>query len=296
MPEIHPTAVVDPAARLGAGVRVGPHSVIGPDVVIGDSTVIQNGVTFTGFTTIGRRCEFYTGCVIGAIPQDLKYHGERTTVEIGDDNVFREHANVHAGTAGGGGATRIGNNNLFMVGSHVGHDVLIGNHCIIANLCLLGGHVVVEDYVNIGGHSGVHHFTTLGKYCMIAGTTRITSDVPPFLTVASTRSSRQEVRMVNGVGLKRRGFTEEHIRSLKTAYMNLFSRRARASGVPIIETIYKLKGQEPDENVLYLCDFLLRSFECGRRGRYLESLRGTPPAQQPPQPDHSNESDGSNRS
>lgn len=273
MPEVHSTAIVDARARLGSGVRVGPYSVIGPDVVVGNETVIHNGVTITGHTTIGRRCEIHTGSVIGSSPQDLKYRGERTTVVIGDDNVFREHTSVHAGTSGGGGVTRIGNGNLVMVGSHIGHDVIVGNHCILANLCLLGGHVVLEDYVNIGGHTGVHHFTTLGKHCMIAGMTRVTSDVPPFLTIASTRSTRQEVRMVNGVGLERRGFTAEQIRNLKNVYMRLFSRRARASGVPIIETIQTIKRENPDENVLYLCDFLLRSFECGRKGRYLESLR-----------------------
>ena len=141
----------------------------------------------------------------------------------------------------------------------------------------LAGHVVLEDYVTVGGHVGIHHFTTLGKYSMVGGCTRINTDVPPFMTVAGTRSSRQEVRMVNGVGLQRRGFTEEQIRNLKSAFMRLFSRRARASGVPITRTIHHLKAETGDENVQYLCDFLLRSFECGRKGRYLESLRLTAP-------------------
>jgi UDP-N-acetylglucosamine acyltransferase len=271
--DIHPLAVVDSAARVGHGVRIGPFCVIGPDVTIGDGCVLHNNVTVIGHTIIGRNCEFFPGCILGARPQDLKYKGEDTTLEIGDHNVFREQITAHPGTAGGGGVTRIGDHNLLMVGIHIGHDVIIGSHCILANLCLLAGHVVLEDYVTVGGHVGVHHFTTIGKYAMVGGMTKIASDVPPYLTVAGTRSSRQEVRMVNGVGLKRRGFTEEQIRVLKSAFMRLYSRRARTGGVPITRTIHELKAESKNEHVQYLCDFLLRSMECGRQGRYLESLR-----------------------
>lgn len=279
--EIHSTAVIEPGARLGRGVRVGPYTCIGPDVVVGDDTVIHNHVTLTGRTRIGRGCIIYPGCVLGCPPQDLKYRGEPTTLEIGDGNTFREQVTAHPGTAGGGGVTRIGNDNLLMAGAHIGHDVIIGNHCILANLCLLAGHVVLEDYVTIGGHVGVHHFTTLGKYSMVGGMTKIAADVPPFLTVAGTRSSRQEVRMVNGVGLQRRGFSEEQIRSLKSAFMRIFSRRARLRGVPINLAVHELRAETLDPNVIYLCDFLLRSFECGRQGRYLESLRSASPYARP---------------
>jgi UDP-N-acetylglucosamine acyltransferase len=270
---IHPLALVEEGARLGRGVQVGPFSLIGARVVLGDGCIVQNNVTIQGHTSIGERCEFYPGCVIGAKPQDLKFHGEDTRIEIGDDNVFREQVTAHPGTEGGGGVTRIGNHNLFMAGTHIGHDVIIGDHCILANLCLLAGHVLIEDYATIGGHVGVHHFTTIGKHSMIGGMTKIAADVPPFLTVAGTRSSRQEVRMVNGVGLKRRGFNEEQIRRLRVAFMRLFSRRARASGVPITRAVAELRAETNDENVIYLCDFLSRAFECGRHGRYLESLR-----------------------
>jgi UDP-N-acetylglucosamine acyltransferase len=284
MREVHPLAVVDPAARIGRGARIGPFSCIGPAVTVGDGTVIHNHVAITGRTTLGRDCEVYPGCVLGCPPQDLKYRGEPTTLEIGDRNVFREQVTAHPGTAGGGGVTRIGDDNLFMAGVHVGHDVLIGNHCILANLCLLAGHVVLEDYATIGGHVGVHHFTTLGKYCMVGGMTKIAADVPPFLTVAGTRSSRQEVRMVNGVGLIRNGFSEEQVRALKTAFMRIYSRRARARGVPITRVVHELRAEALDENVIYLCDFLLRSFECGRQGRYLESLRAMSPFTRPAGP------------
>jgi len=274
---VHALAVVEPGARIGRGVRIGPFSYVGADVSIGDGTVIHNHVSLTGRTSLGRNCIVYPGCVLGCPPQDMKYRGEPTTLEIGDDNVLREQVTAHPGTAGGGGVTRLGNGNLLMAGVHVGHDVIMGNHCILANLCLLAGHVVIEDYVTIGGHAGVHHFATLGKYSMVGGMTKIAADVPPFLTVAGTRSSRQEVRMVNGVGLARRGFSEEQIRALKSAFMRVFSRRARGRGVPISQAVHELRAESLDENVLYLCDFLLRSFECGRQGRYLESLRPTLP-------------------
>lgn len=270
---VHQTAIVAEGARLGPGTVVGPYCVIGRLVELGPECVLHNNVTITGRTRIGDQCQFYPYSVIGAPPQDLKYRGEETELVIGHRNVFREHATAHPGTHGGGGVTRVGDDNLFMAGVHVGHDVMIAHHCVLANLCLLAGHVVIEDYVWIGGHVGVHHFVTIGKHAMIAGMTKIASDVPPFMTVAGTRTSRQETRAVNGVGLKRRGFTEEQILRLKQAYMRLFSRRARASGVPIIQTIAELRATSDDENVLYLCDFLLRSFECGRKGRYLESLR-----------------------
>lgn len=279
--EVHPLAVVDPAARIGRGVRIGPFCVVGPGVSIGDNTILHNHVTLTGRTSVGRECVVYPGCVLGCPPQDMKYRNEPTTLEIGDRNIFREQVTAHAGTLGGGGVTRLGNNNLLMAGVHVGHDVIIGNHCILANLCLLAGHVVLEDHVTIGGHVGVHHFATLGKHSMVGGMTKIAADVPPFLTVAGTRSSRQEVRMVNGVGLQRRNFSEDQIRSLKSAFMRVFSRRARARGVPITRVVHELRAESLDPNVIYLCDFLLRSFECGRQGRYLESLRTTPAQARP---------------
>ncbi len=274
---IHPMSAVDPAARLGREVYVGPFCVIGPNVILGARCRLHNNVTITGNTRVGDDNEFFPGCTLGCKPQDLKFHGEHTTLEIGHRNVFREAVTAHPGTAGGGSVTRVGNDNLFMAGIHIGHDVVVGNHCILANSCLLAGHVVLEDYVTLGGLVGVHHFTTVGKHAMVGGMTKVAADVPPFLTAAGTRSSRQEVRMVNGVGLQRRGFTQDEIRNLKSAYVRLFSRRARASGVPIIRTIQDIKREGPDKNVTYLCDFLLRSFECGRQGRYLESLRTTPP-------------------
>ncbi len=279
---IHPMAVVHPSATLGKDVRVGPFCVVDEHVKLGDGCHLHNNVTITGHTTVGEGTQFFPGCIIGAAPQDLKYRGGPTTLEIGKHNVFREYVTAHPGTEVGGGVTRIGDRNLFMGAIHIGHDVIIGSNCILANEVLLAGHVVIEDCVTIGGHTGVHHFTSIGKYAMVGGMTKVTSDVPPFLTVASTRSTRQEVRAVNGVGLKRNKFTEAEILRLKQAYMRMFSRRARSSGVPITDTIQNILAETNDENVKYLCNFLLRSFECGRRGRYLESLRNSESLNPPP--------------
>ncbi len=279
---IHPMAVVHPGATVGTNVHVGPFCVVDEHVQLGDGCHLHNNVTITGHTSVGEGTSFFPGCIIGAAPQDLKYRGGPTTLEIGKRNIFREYVTAHPGTEVGGGVTRIGDNNLFMGAIHIGHDVIIGNNCILANEVLLAGHVVIEDNVTIGGHTGVHHFTSIGKHAMVGGMTKVTSDVPPFLTVASTRSTRQEVRAVNGVGLKRSNFSEAEILRLKQAYMRMFSRRARSSGVPITDTIQDILAKTDDDNVKYLCSFLLRSFECGRRGRYLESLRNNesknPPA------------------
>lgn len=268
-------AVVHPAASIGEDVHIGPFCVVGEHVRLGDGCHLHNNVTIAGHTTVGAHTVFFPGCIIGAAPQDLKYRGGPTKLEIGEHNIFREYVTAHPGTEVGGGITRLGNHNLFMGAIHIGHDVFIGDHCILANEVLLAGHVVIEDHVTIGGHTGVHHFTSIGKLAMVGGMTKVTSDVPPFLTVASTRSTRQEVRAVNGVGLKRNNFSEEEILRLKQAYMRMFSRRARSSGIPITDTIQAILAETNDENVKYLCAFLLRSFECGRRGRYLESLRNT---------------------
>jgi len=270
---IHPMAYVHPGATIAGDASIGPFCVVGENVRIDAGCQLHNHVTVVGHTTVAAHTTFFPGCVIGAIPQDLKYRGGATKLEIGSHNIFREYVTAHPGTEVGGGLTRIGDHNLLMGAIHIGHDVIIGDHCILANEVLLAGHVVIEDHVTIGGHTGIHHFTSIGKHAMVGGMTKVTSDVPPFLTVASTRSTRQEVRAVNGVGLKRNNFSEEEILSLKKTYMRLFSRRARSSGVPITDTIHTILSETNDKNVEYLCSFLLRSFECGRRGRYLESLR-----------------------
>jgi hypothetical protein len=183
---------------------------------------------------------------------------------------------VHPGTGNGGGVTSIGDGNLFLIGVHIAHDCHVGSHCIMANGVQFGGHVHVEDHVNMGGQCGVHHFVTIGKHAFVGGMTRVSADVPPFMVVVAARGNRTEVRMVNGVGLKRSGYTEADIAALKSAYMRIFARRARLSGVGIHERVQRILDTELNPHVRYLCDYLLRSFAHGRHGRYLESLRADP--------------------
>jgi len=271
---IHPTAIVSPGARIGYGVEIGAYSFIGPHVVLGEGCKLHHHATVEGHTTLGERCEVYPQTVLGTPPQDLKFSGERTTLEIGRKNIFREMVTAHPGTGNGGGVTRVGDHNLFLIGVHIAHDCHIGNHCIIANYVQFAGHVHVEDHVNMGGHCAAHHFVTIGKHAFVGGMTRVSADVPPFMIVVAARGNRTEARMVNGVGLQRSGFTYEDIAALKDAYMRLFSRKARMSGTGIRERVQELLQMKPlNTHVKYLAEFLMRSFEQGRNGRYLESLR-----------------------
>ena len=274
---IHPTAIVQPGATLGEGVEVGPFSYIGENVSLGDGCRIHHHATIDGYTTLGKNCEVFPQALVGLQPQDLKFRGERTELIIGDGNTIRELVTIHPGTENGGGITRIGNGNLLLVCVHVAHDCHIGNHCIIANYVQFAGHVHVEDHVNMGGHSAVHHFVTIGKHAFIGGMTRVASDAPPFMVVVAARGTRSEIRMVNGVGLQRCGYTNEDIAELKTAFMKLYSRKARMDASPIRDRVMALL-EKPDlnDNVAYLCQFLMRSFDHGRHGRYLESLRPDP--------------------
>lgn len=274
---IHPTTIVSPGAEVGREVEIGPFSVIGPHVVLGDGCRLRHHVTIEGHTTLGEGCEVFPQAVIGTQPQDLKYAGERTTLEIGKRNTIREMVTIHPGTGNGGGVTRIGDDNFFLIGVHVAHDCQIGNRCVIANYVQFAGHVHLQDNVNMGGHCAVHHFVTVGKHAFVGGMTRVSSDVPPFMVVVAARGSRAEVRMVNGVGLQRSGYNYEDVGALKDAHMKLFSRRARLSGVGIQERVQAILDESPvNPHVEYLCKFLMRSFTQGRHGRYLESLRADP--------------------
>lgn len=274
---IHRTAIIAPEARIGREVEIGAFSVVGPHVELGDGCKVHHHVTIEGYTTLGEECVVFPQAVLGTQPQDIKYAGERTVLEIGGGNVFREMVTVHPGTGNGGGITKIGDNNLFLIGTHIAHDCRIGNHCILANYVQFAGHVHVEDHVNMGGHSAVHHFVTVGQHAFIGGMTRVTADVPPFVVVVAARGTRSEVRMINGVGLQRSGYSGEDINALKDAFMRIFARRARLSGVSIQDRVEAVLETDPvNRHVQYLGEFLLRSFAHGRNGRYLESLRSDP--------------------
>lgn len=218
---IHPSAIVSPLATIGRNVRIGPYCVVGANVVLGDDCVLHSHVVIEGHTTIGRGNEFFPFACIGGKTQDLKYIGEPTFLEIGDHNVFRENTTVHRGTHETL-PTRIGSHNLLLCYSHVAHDCQLGNHIILSNSVGLAGHCVLEDYVIVSGMAGAHQFVRMGKHSIIGGCAKVIQDVPPFMVVDGNPAT---TRGVNLVGMQRRGFAEEDIRALKTAYKKLFLKK-----------------------------------------------------------------------
>jgi UDP-N-acetylglucosamine acyltransferase len=212
---IDPRAIVSPQAELAADVDVGPFSIIGPGVRIGPGTVVGPHAVITGQTTLGADNHIYQFASLGDAPQDKKYAGEPTRLEIGDRNVFRESCTMNRGTTHDKGVTRIGDDNLFMAYSHVAHDCVVGSNTVFANCASLAGHVEIGDWVILGGLSAVHQHCKIGAHAFLAGGAIVTRDVPPYVMVAGNPSSPH---MVNSEGLKRRGFTEEQVRSVREAY------------------------------------------------------------------------------
>jgi UDP-N-acetylglucosamine acyltransferase len=221
---IDPRADVSPQAELAADVSVGPFSVIGAQVRIGPRSVIGPHAVVKGPTTIGADNQIFQFASIGDAPQDKKYKGEPTRLEIGDRNVFRESCTVNRGTAGGHGVTRIGNDNLFMAFSHVAHDCIIGDNTVFANCASLAGHVEVGDWVIIGGLSAVHQFAHIGAHAFLGGGSILSRDVPPYVMVAGNPAAPFSI---NAEGLKRRGFSEEQIRNIRDAYRILYRSELR---------------------------------------------------------------------
>ncbi len=216
---IHPSAIVDPAASLGEGVSIGPFCVIGPHVELGDGVRLVSHVAVDGRTRIGAGTEIYPFASIGHRPQDLKFHGEASELIIGARNQIREHVTMNPGTEGGGMITRVGDDGLFMMGSHVAHDCVVGDHIIMANNATLGGHVTLGDYVIIGGLSAVRQFVRIGAHAMIGGMSGVENDVIPFGLVMGDRA---RLAGLNLVGLERRGFKKDDIHALRAAYRMLF--------------------------------------------------------------------------
>src|SRR5512146_213318 len=219
MARIHPTALVDPGARLADDVEIGPYSVVGPDVAIGAGTVVGPHVVLVGRTTVVARNRFFQFSSIGEIPQDRKYGGEPTTTTIGDDNVFREFVSIHAGTAQDRGDTALGNGNLFLAYTHVAHDCVIGNFTTFSNNAQIAGHVAIGDYAVLGAYAGVHQFCRVGAHAMIAAGAIVLQDVPPYVTAAGYPAKPAGT---NSEGLRRRGFTAEEIAAIKRAYRTLY--------------------------------------------------------------------------
>ncbi len=220
---IHPTAIIDPGAELGRDVTVGPYAVIGPKVTIGDGCSVGAHALVESHVRMGKGNRLYPFAAVGGPPQDLKFRGEETWVEMGDNNIVREFATVNRGTAEGGGITRLGDNNMVMAYCHVAHDCHIGNRMIMANAATFAGHVTVEDGAIIGGLSAVHQFVRIGTLCIIGGMSGVSKDVPPYVTAAPGRQRKGDGLFgLNKIGLKRNRFPEETISALKRAYMMIF--------------------------------------------------------------------------
>ncbi|HLF58893.1 MAG TPA: acyl-ACP--UDP-N-acetylglucosamine O-acyltransferase [Alphaproteobacteria bacterium] len=220
MANIHPTAIVEPGASIGADVVIGPYCCIGSEVELGDRVRLHSHIVVTGRTKVGADTQIYPFASIGHPPQDLKYKGEPSALEIGRNNVIREHVTMNPGTEGGGMVTRVGDECLFMVGCHVAHDCRIGHHVILANNATLGGHVAIGDYAILGGLSAVHQFVRIGPHAMIGGMSGVEQDVIPY---GSVMGDRARLSGLNIIGLKRRGFSRDNIHALRTAYRLLFA-------------------------------------------------------------------------
>ncbi|MEN8170184.1 MAG: acyl-ACP--UDP-N-acetylglucosamine O-acyltransferase [Pseudomonadota bacterium] len=249
MSAIHPTAVIDPSAVIGSGVSIGPYSVIGPHVVIGDDSWIGPHVVINGPTSIGRENKIFQFASVGEVPQDLKFEGENTRLEIGDRNTIREFATINRGTGVGGGVTRIGNDNLLMAYIHIAHDCIIGNNVILSNNASLAGHVTVADDVILGGFTLVHQFCAVGQHVFAGMGSAIAKDVPPYLIVTGAPATPHGL---NKVGLKRRGFSEEQLRQLTRAYKVLYRQ-----GLSLDEAKQQLqKLGEEDDDIRLFSEFL----------------------------------------
>ena len=248
---IHPTAQIDPAAKLGANVSVGAYSVIGPDVEIGDGTQIAPHVVIQGPTRIGRNNRVASFASIGGDPQDKKYHGERGELIIGDDNLVREFVTINRGTGDGGGVTRIGNSNWIMAYVHIAHDCLVGSHTVFSNNATLAGHVEVGDHAILSGFAGVHQFCRVGAHAFVGMNCMVNGDVPPFVMMAADYG---RPRGINSEGLKRRGFSAERIAAIKRAYRALYLSKS-----PLEEARATLAGSaESEPDVRTMLEFIER--------------------------------------
>jgi UDP-N-acetylglucosamine acyltransferase len=220
MTEIHPTAIVDPRAELADDVVIGPFCVVGPRVELGAGVVLDAHVVVTGRTRVGDGCRVFSFACLGHRPQDMKWKGEETELEIGQGNQIREHVTMHPGTSGGGGITRVGSRGLFMAAIHVAHDCQIGDDVIMANNATLGGHVEIQDGAYLGGLCAIHQYVRIGRQAMIGGLAGVENDVIPYGTVLGNRA---DLNGLNIVGMRRRGFPREEINKLRTAYRLLFA-------------------------------------------------------------------------
>jgi len=233
---IHKTAIIDSKAKISSNVEVGPYVVIGPDVEIDVDVIIQSHVTITGFTKIGKKNIFYPNSSIGSDPQDLKYKGEKTSLIIGDGNTIREHVTINTGTIQGGGITKVGNNNLIMIGAHIAHDCNVGNNIVMANNSAIAGHAVIEDFVIIGAKCGIQQFVRIGKLAMIGGMTGVSRDVIPY---GVSTGNRNFLNGINIIGLRRIKTENKDIITLTEAYKEIFKTKSLNNNLNALNNKYK---------------------------------------------------------
>jgi UDP-N-acetylglucosamine acyltransferase len=242
MSEIDPRALVSSSARIGRGTRIAAFAVVGDGVELGEDCVVESHAVVRGPARIGQKNIFDSFCSVGGDPQDLKFSGEPTKLEVGDGNRFREFSTVSRGTTQGGGVTRIGSHNLFMAYSHIAHDCVVGSHTVFANGATLAGHVIIDDYANVGAFSPVHQFCRVGRYAYIGACTVITQDVPPFSRVVTERETH--CYGVNTVGLERRGFDRERLNTIESAFRLLL--RSKLNTSQALEQIRAQVNGSPD--------------------------------------------------
>ena len=249
---IHPSSVVDPRAKLHDGVKVGPFAVVGPNVEIGEDSEIGASANIGGWTTLGRENRVFPHACIGFEPQDLKFEGEESHLEIGDRNVIREFCTFNLGTSFGIGTTRVGSDNLFMAYCHLAHDCIIGDHVIFGNAATLAGHVIIEDWVNVGAFSGVEQYRRVGQHAFVAAYAGVTKDVAPYCTV---QGNHCQIFGLNTVGLKRRGFSAPALAELRRAFRILF--RSNLNTTQALEKIADEDFESPE--VATLVEFVRNS-------------------------------------
>jgi UDP-N-acetylglucosamine acyltransferase len=254
--QVHEQAIVAASAKVAAGVRVGAYAVIGEHVELDEGCVLHEHAVVQGPSKIGRYNVFYPFCVVGGDPQDLRFKGERTELVVGDGNTFREYVTITRGTVGGGGKTTVGSGSLFLASSHVGHDCRVGNHTLFVNGATLAGHVTVEDYATIGFQSPVHQFCRIGRYAYVGAATVITQDVPPFSRVVTERETKSYG--VNTIGLERKGFSEERLKTLQRAFRLLL--RSKMNTTQALAEMRKSFGESEDVQEL------IRFIETAERG------------------------------
>ena len=238
---IHKTAIINPKAKISSNVEIGPYSVIGPDVEIDSDVIIQSHVNITGHTKVSKKNIFYPMSSIGSNPQDLKYKGEKTSLIIGEGNTIREHVTINTGTIQGGAITKIGNNNLIMIGAHVAHDCVIGNNIVMANDSAIAGHAIVDDFAIIGAKCGIQQFIRIGKMAMIGGMTGVSRDVIPY---GLSTGNRNYLNGINVVGLRRSNVPNKDIITLTDAYKNIFKTEN------LTENLNRLNGQFKENSLV----------------------------------------------